>query len=454
MEFIGRPLSGGMIHNVHINAIDECTEVRAAIPYALRGTNEILLLDDCLKRQKKVTFYGRVDGTCPIDLPVLAWFLKQKTPNAVCRLVPYWLHAKVIWWVGQGIYIGSANLTDRAWFKNFEAGVYISEEEIEQFGMRLDIEAFFNGLEDSSFPLDEEEYERQAAHEKSREELARKLSLLESKYEEEHWKLKDRSSKISADQQKAEDLRMTKFRTEWSSSLQLIRDIGERVAQDSNRPSWIEASVPQGVQGDQFLHAYYYQIVRPHTEKNAYEQYYDKNKTNPEAALQSALRWWKAGEYDHKHEESTIYMRAPLLEKLLGKDRITSLTCDEWTTALTSIYAFGDHAAKIGNDYLGLPADPGSEAKAASLARLIDTQRTLSGRFTSREVFDFVLWGDGDVADRIWKASFHPDYKLKHVGTNIYGEAIGWARPNDFPPRNSRTSKALRALGNNIHVLA
>lgn len=40
------------------------------------------------------------------------------------------LHAKVIWWRGYGVYVGSANLTSAAWYNNIEAGVFFSESEI------------------------------------------------------------------------------------------------------------------------------------------------------------------------------------------------------------------------------------------------------------------------------------------------------------------------------------
>lgn len=454
MDFIGKPLSGGMLQHAHVNAIDECTEVRVAIPYAQHGVNDILVFDDCVRRNKKLTFYGRVDGSCPIDLKILEWFIKRQSLNAVCRLVPHWLHAKVIWWVGQGAYIGSANLTDRAWFKNFEAGIYLTEEELEQFDMTLELEAFFNGLEDNSFPLDDKEYERQVAQEKRREELLKKLRALDRSYEDDHWKLKNRTSPISVDARSSDERRIAAFRSEWIESLQLIRNVGARVSLLENRPDWIDATVPQGVQGDQFLHAYYYQVVRPHTEKDAYLREFAKHKKNPEAALQVALAWWKRGDYKHAHEEDTIYQSAKLMAELFAKGRISSLTSDEWVQALTHIYAFGDHASKVENDYLGLGVDPGSGVKGIALAKMLDRQKSKSGRFSAREVFDFVIWGPGDVADRIWKASHHPDYKLKHIGTNIYGEVVGWARPNEYPPRNSRTSKALRALGNNIQVIS
>ncbi|MDH5833946.1 phospholipase D-like domain-containing protein [Luteimonas kalidii] len=453
MEFVGRPLAGGMLHNAHLAAIEDCVEVKAAIAYAQQGVDKILLFDDCLRKGKKLTFYGRVDGTCPIDLRVLNWFLRRNSPNAICKLVPHWLHAKVIWWVGQGAYIGSANLTDRAWFKNYEAGIYLTHEELEQFGLILELEDFFDGLEQNSFPLDDEEYERQVKIDKRRAELLKKLKDIQQEYEDGHWKLKDRTTPITvAATRKTKDKRLVAFKQEWGQTLQLIRSVGARVSLDENRPDWIASDVPQGVQGDQFLHAYYYQRVRPNSEKNAYLREFNKHRNNPEAALSAALAWWKGGAYEHEHEEGTIYQSAPLLRALFGKGRITTLDEQEWVSALTNIYAFGDHASKVSNGYLGLGTDPGGAAKGVALAHMLWTTKTING-MSAPEMFDFVIWGKGNVAERIWTASHEREFKLHHIGTNILGEVVGWARPTEYPPRNSRTSKALCALGNDVEVV-
>jgi hypothetical protein len=439
-----------MLLNIHAAALDECVEVKAAIAYAQQDVNGILLLEDCWRKGKKLTFYGRVDGTCPIDLRILAWFLKRNSPNAVCKLVPHWLHAKVIWWVGEGVYIGSANLTDRAWNQNFEAGIYLTHAEIEQFDLVLELEEFFDGLEQYSFALDQNEYERQVELEKRRADLLKKLRKIESDYEAQHWRLKDQSSPNTvAGSRRSKDMRMAAFQQEWSQTLQLIRSIGSRAALDENRPSWIDSNVPQGVQGDQFLHAYYYQVVKPSSEKNAYLREFEKNRKNPEAALEAALTWWKSGAYEHHHEEKTIYESSRLLRTLFAKDRIRHLSKEEWVEALTNVYAFRDHASKINNRDLGLGIRPGNLAKGVALANITLDRKTKTG-MSAADVFEFVIWGQGDVAERLWRASHEPKYKLSHISENILGEVVGWARPTEYPPRNSRTNKALCALGNKI----
>lgn len=454
MEFVGKPLTGSMLINVSRAALDDCTEVKAAIPYAEHGTNEILLFDECKRSGKKLSFYGRDDGSTPISTAVMEWFLRHKSPNLSCRLVPHWLHAKVIWWVDSGAYIGSANLTDRAWFKNYEAGVFLTHAELEQAGLVLDLEEFFNGLQERSSDLKKEDLEFHKSLEGKRKKLLDQLRALQKEAEDNHPGLKNRHSDINVDTRKTREKQNARFRTEWSETLQKIRSISQRVSLPENRPHWIGDDVPSGVQGDQFLHAYYYKYVKPHAEKNAYLREFEKHKKDPEAALTNAISWWKKAEYDYEHEQGTVHDRSKRLRDFLVQGRILTLTKEEWISAWSLVYAFGDHASKIENAELGLGADPGGDVKTARLAEILYSQKSLSGKKSAPEVLDYVIWGPGDVANRIWTASRDKDFKLRHIGQNIFGEIVGWARPEDYPPRNSRSSKALRCLGYEVMIYA
>ncbi|WP_227394156.1 hypothetical protein [Klebsiella pneumoniae] len=54
--------------------------------------------------------------------------------------------------------------------------------------------------------------------------------------------------------------------------------------------------------------------------------------------------------------------------------------------------------------------------------------------------------------ERIYQAGKDDEYKFQHYGINSIAEVVGWARPDDTPPRNGRTNKALRALGYPVRV--
>jgi hypothetical protein len=57
-----------------------------------------------------------------------------------------------------------------------------------------------------------------------------------------------------------------------------------------------------------------------------------------------------------------------------------------------------------------------------------------------------------EVPDRIFAACFEEAKKIPHMGVSSLGEMAGWAMPDDFPPRNGRTSKALTALGFSVSI--
>jgi hypothetical protein len=82
-------------------------------------------------------------------------------------------------------------------------------------------------------------------------------------------------------------------------------------------------------------------------------------------------------------------------------------------------------------------------------AEFLLSARTEAGRSIG-EVLDYVLWGDrikSDCAERVWEGATDPAWKLPHLGISILGEMVGYARPDDFPPRNNRAARCLHALG-------
>ena len=70
------------------------------------------------------------------------------------------------------------------------------------------------------------------------------------------------NSPIRVDERKKSDRFKDNFKAEWNETLQLLRDIGNKVSLPENTPIWIDRKLSKGVVVDQFLHAYYYNIVR------------------------------------------------------------------------------------------------------------------------------------------------------------------------------------------------
>jgi hypothetical protein len=93
------------------------------------------------------------------------------------------------------------------------------------------------------------------------------------------------------------------------------------------------------------------------------------------------------------------------------------------------------------------------EQRVGVFANYLFTQRSQDGS-TPPQVIDFVIHGgpSAETPTRLFGASHAGPQKIPHLGLSALGEMVGWAMPNDFPPRNGRTNKALKALGFNVRI--
>lgn len=442
MELITGAINKRWLQNLCTKNTPECSEVRAAIAYA--AADNLTLFDACRRHSKPLTYYGRYDETLPVAPEVVKWFLDQKSPNFTCRMVPDILHAKVIWWVGIGAYLGSANLTNRAWFSNIEAGTFVTEVEMEQSSTLEDLRTFFDVTDSRAEAVDDSFYRHLLDLRRERVGLERALYEFSRKVKRF---FPVGAGLASVDTARATDRAFLEFERRWRESLQVLKDISGKVTQDKYRPDWIPENTPPGAQADQFVHAYYYKFVEGHRGGHLVDDAYANHRANPEAALEEALAWWKRAEFDHKHELRTLLDWAPRLRVLLAQTHLKSLTKDEFAEAMSMVHAVIDYGRKRNNSELGLPSSQqDSDTKVRLHAEQLWDARSGEGH-SPKDVLDYVIWGSGKVEERIWAAARSPKWRLPWVQYSTLGEIVGWARPDDFPPRNDRTLKGLRALG-------
>lgn len=442
-------VNGEYLRDIIEGAEAHTERVDAAVAYATAGD---LLFEWCWERRIPLRFWGRFDEGVPIAIPVLKAFLERRSPAFSCRLVRR-LHAKVIWWRGYGAYVGSANLTQSAWYNNLEAGFFFTEDELVDTGQGAQIESLLSEVHRHSAPLTDELF-KAIAH--------------------RNWALERRKAENKADtdsflatphvpkwgglgfisKRNAASARAAEFITEWNSTLQIIRDLATKVAKDTNRPIWIRADAPAGAQADQFLHAHYYQRTFE-GQKARYEQHFLENRKDPEAAERNALEWWRKLTSPPTSEATTLNDWAPFVRSMLTPHRLPSLSEDEFAEVFLRVHAVRDHARRVANRALGLPdTRPYTiDEKTRALAANVYRSHT-SGGLSVLNVLEHVLYGGPieKLAERLWNATSQPQYKLDHMGISSFGEIVGWALPDQFPPRNGRTSKALRALGHDVEV--
>lgn len=73
-----------------------------------------------------------------------------------------------------------------------------------------------------------------------------------------------------------------------------------------------------------------------------------------------------------------------------------------------------------------------------------------------KDLLEFLIWGQTvpSMSERLWMVTTDHKWRYDHFGRSSLGEAVGWARPDLFPPRNNRTNKALRALGHDVTLFS
>ena len=452
MKFVAGALNGKSLLEIHLRAIDRCDAVKAAVAYA-KGEDRII--DDCLRKRIPLFFWGRYDPSVPVALPILKRFLDARSPGLVCKLIPNIFHPKVIWWQGAGVYIGSANLTANGWFGNIEAGIYLKDSELADQSIDEELDFFFAEINRRSYSLTAEIYNFLEKHFQLYNEACRQKYLIEKQFNLNNRGLPPLLPLFDVNVNVLPNERMRVFTAEWSKTLQELRNIGDRVSSDNYRPNWIDKSVPKGVQADQFLHAFYYNKVREGV-RSRHHEFHEKNKLAPEQALVEAMTWWSSLNAPPSGENVTIEEWAPFLRNSLTKDNLPNLKKDDFVQVCEKIHALRDHALRVRKETLGLPANSEAmerEERIELLGQWLYEQRSPEGE-TVLNTINFILYGGppANLPNRIWDAISTDKWRIPHFGISTIGEIVGWALPDDFPPRNGRTSKALYAIGYQVAV--
>ena len=446
MEFFANKFNGNFLRNVLPGESVDVDFVRAAIAY---GSDASTLLENCLTNRRRLDIWMRYDHTVPVAPHLLRKLLAGASSNIFCSLVPDVLHSKVIWWKGYGAYVGSANLTERAWLTNIEFGVFLSEPELDVSGGLEEIELFFEQLEncDAALPLTQEIVEEQEQLQKLRQD---KLHAIDSESE------RRRSIEVwggpveVATRKKAIDASREKFIKEWAESLTFLRALAEKAP--AFRPRWMNEDVPAAWQADQFLHAYYYNEVVDGA-RHPFEEFYLKNRADPIGAADRALRWWSGLREPPSHEDENCHVRAPIILEALAKGRIKELELEDFVCVCQANHSTMDHVRRMRLDTLGVTEEVDELARGAAFATWLWSKRNQRGQSVA-DLLQFVLDGGGasDLPRRIFEAARSEERRFPHFGVNQVAEIAGWARPELSPPRNGRTSKGLRALGFDVRV--
>lgn len=464
MRVVLGKLNGELLANLAVQAAPFCSQVDAAVAYA-HGSDHPLLRT-CKERGLRLAYYGLLDEGGAVGVSFLRELLAWGPSLAQVRLVKGHFHPKVIWWRGFGAYVGSANLTDKAWFNNVEAGIFFDEPELISTGVGEQLDDLFDYLAKTSIAVSNETIAKLEKLAQASRPLDQEAAKLKTRFNDLFGNIPDNPGLIVRPPKgQRQNRALDRFTAEWMETLQLMRGLAKEFAALGRRPRWVGATAHPAVHFDQFLHAYYYDYVRGGSDEDdddlsgieKVEASFKKNHPNPARALDEAARWWAALPSDTYGEESFIRETAPAMQERLSRTAISSMDLSSFTEALRNVNAFRMHARQVKNVDLGLPPNHHEtmEERVNRLCAWLWDQRSKTGK-TVRDVLDFVLWetSPSDMEQRLWLGVWGDDYRLPHFGQSTLGEAVGWARPDDYPPRNNRTNKALRSLGHDVKLFS
>ncbi|MEX5570144.1 phospholipase D family protein [Pseudomonas syringae] len=449
MKLIANRINGTHLRDLLpvLSGETQVDSVLAAVAYG-RSASDITqdLVGHSVSNKLRLDLWMRYDHTVPVSVELLKRLFRHQQDNVFTRFIPDCFHPKVIWWKGYGAYIGSANHTDNGWLTNIEVGVFINEDELVANGMDTQLEDLFEYLRDLdvAIPISADyiaEMERLNTLNKDAYAAAKKAR------EHEEW-----HGPSFVGDKIAFDRRKENFKKEWLETLGILQDIQQQLS--DYRPIWVDENVPTAWQVDQFLHAYYYNHVGDSLRK-PYEDYYKRHRADPQSALKVELEWWHGLQAAPSYEDLMLYEGAPRIRKLLDQEKVLSLSTDEIEELCRNTHATMNHVIKIPMSVLGLPNVQfmDKEGRVKLFASLIKNGRNSKG-WDIRRLLHYVLYegASSTIWERLYHAGRDPNYTIPRYGLNSIAEVVGWARPEVVPPRNGRTSKALRALGFDVKV--
>jgi hypothetical protein len=453
MEFITLIPNRSRLREINEEALESATLVEAAVAYVENERHP--LLAGCWNATPKIPLrlWARYDSSIPVAPPVMRWFLDRKSTDFTCRLIPDYYHSKVIWWHGYGAYVGSANLTPRAWDENREAGVFYLENELEASGLADELRQFFLGLgHPVSHPLSEDIYQEALRFSDHRSELSKDQNQHDADFDKSRIIARPLSPH-SLNKKPVKDLRRERFLVEWRDALEELRLISERVSSDDYRPPWITPDVPASLQADRFLHSYYKAHVRP-SGSSLHRTLHAENRNRRETALSDALTAWRTQKEDPS-TQSVFRDSGPAVTALLKADRILKWTPDDLAELCVHVHSMHDHGARVPSEKMGLRVEPKTrEDRVRAFGRWLHSQKSANKRRTAAQTIHYLLYGGEplELTSRIAELYLESANRVPHLSISSLGELAGWGLPSLFPLRNNRTNKSLFGLGAPVAV--
>ncbi len=453
MRVVGNALNGYFLDNlIALADRDELEHVLLAVAVT-RDLDPFIELAE--RRKVPLSVFTVVDpGTNPA-LPVAKRLVERSPPSWRLYLTRHFLHINILWFRGVGCYIGSAPLSDDGRTRNLECGTWFDDAELEESGLGDQLTDILQVVRDRSTPATKEDLRKLEELRRFRsDKIAPLLKGLEEKADRllDHLPGQESPLLVGGARDEGGTARRA-FLNRWSNTLTILRKLADMVAAVP-RPRWVRPDVPASVVSDQATEHYYQHNVRNTGQSDeAIRALHQRNRKDPDGAARKVFEEWVRLPLDG-HPLPWLNEHPRTLRSMLTTDALMTLDAEALNGIVFRTHAARDHGRQMSNRVMGLA--PGTHTDVDERARLfaeyLMRQRSAGGK-TVQEVLLYVLWGDrecADAAERIWNAANTPRWRIPHLGVNILGEMIGYARPDDFPPRNDRVARTLTALGYDV----
>lgn len=321
--------------------------------------------------------------------------------------------------------VGSANLTNAAITGNQEVMVSIASEDERFAELAAIFQDYWDGADvptPEMLKLYRELYRQFEAHDNKAEMLAREAAEKLGNTSPDNI---NRGKKKPAKQ----SLFLSHFRKAYQEGVAAF-NIVRRVYEASGYRKAIGADIPLRLEIDSFI-----SFVR---EREATGESWQtapyRMPAEQEPMIRALIERWKETPWPH-FEDKIVGENYPRLKRVFAS-RESLMAADGGTLfdALATLHSFHDRFRFF---------EGGLKTWREVFPKSNDPKRT-------RESLAYLVFGDGDIVERMANLIYDPRYKLDEFGQANVQELVGWCNREELPILNGRTTKVLRFLGSKV----
>lgn len=325
--------------------------------------------------------------------------------------------------------VGSANLTRSAITSNQEVVVGISGDD-ERFA---ELAGIFQDYWDSADVATDDmlrkyadAYKRFEAHENAYDKLSREIA-------EQLGNTAPSNIERGEKKRNKQTLFMANYRKTFQEAVSAFT-IVRRAYESAGYRKTSEDNIPLRLEIDSFI-----SYVRDtETTGDSWDTGPYRSESDQITFIRPIIEKWKDRSWPHFEERIVGENYPRLMHVFASRESVMKATDDELFGALCTLHSFHDRLRFFDG---GMPTWKKTFLAANPPKRI-------------RESLAYLVFGDGDVIERMANMIYSDAYKLAEFGQSNVQELIGWRNKEDLPVINGRTTKILRFFGSKVRQLA